>query len=262
MRRRDFLAASCCAGWTATLGGSAFAAEGGQRHFFEFRQYHLFPGPKKGRFNAFLREALIPALNRFGIGPVGVFFPKYGPNKPTVYLLLPHPSLESVLTLADRLLADKPFCETGAEVVDAPLADPAYLRVESSLLVAFDELPTLQVPSQKKEGKPRIFELRTYESHSIKAGKKKIEMFNKGGEIAIFKKTGLQPVFFAETVIGPKMPNLTYMLAFDDMAARDAAWKAFISDPDWDKLKADPQYKDTVSNITDVILRPAPYSQV
>ncbi|HID23803.1 MAG TPA: NIPSNAP family protein, partial [Planctomycetaceae bacterium] len=110
--------------------------------------------------------------------------------------------------------------------------------------------------------KPRIFELRTYESHSVKAGKKKVEMFNQGGEIAIFQKTGLQPVFFAETIIGPQMPNLTYMLAFDDMAARDAAWNRFIRDPDWEKLKADPQYKDTVSNITDVILRPAPYSQV
>jgi len=262
VRRRDFLAASCCAGWTASWAGAVQAASEGHRHFFEFRQYSLLPGPKKGRFNAFLRQAMIPALNRLGIGPVGVFFPKYGPNKPTLFLLLPHPSLESVLTLAERLLADKEFCEAGAEVVDAPLADPAYLRVESSLLVAFDELPTLQIPSQTKEGKPRIFELRTYESHSIKAGKKKIEMFNKGGEIAIFKKTGLQPVFFAETIIGRAMPNLTYMLAFDDMAARDAAWKNFITDPDWEKLKADPQYKDTVSNITDVILRPAPYSQV
>ncbi|HID24764.1 MAG TPA: NIPSNAP family containing protein, partial [Planctomycetaceae bacterium] len=159
MKRRDFLAASYCVGWAAPWAASSFAQSSGQRHFFELRQYHLLPGPKKSRFNAFLQEAMIPALNRLGVGPVGAFSPKYGPNKPTLYLLLPHPSLESVLTLAERLLADRQFCQAGAEIVDAPLADPAYLRVESSLLVAFDELPTLQVPSQKKEGKPRIFEL-------------------------------------------------------------------------------------------------------
>ena len=43
-----------------------------------------------------------------------------------------------------------------------------------------------------------------------KSAKKKIEMFNEVGEIAIFKKTGLQPVFFGETIIGPKLPNHFY----------------------------------------------------
>jgi len=95
-----------------------------------------------------------------------------------------------------------------------------------------------------------------------KAAKKKIEMFNEGGEIAIFKKTGLQPVFFGETIIGPKLPNLTYMLVFDDMAMRDERWGTFGGDPDWKKLRANPAYKDAVSNTTDIILRPAQYSQI
>jgi hypothetical protein len=87
-------------------------------------------------------------------------------------------------------------------------------------------------------------------------------MFNEGGEIKVFLKTGLQPVFFGETLIGPKMPNLTYMLVFDDMADRDAKWKVFGGDPEWKKLSSNPEYKDTVSNITDIILRPTPYSQI
>jgi hypothetical protein len=125
-------------------------------------------------------------------------------------------------------------------------------------MVAFKDIPKLEVPKKKS----RIFELRTYESHSIKANKKKIEMFNEGGEIAIFRKTGLQPVFFGETLIGPKMPNLTYMLVFDDLADRDKKWGVFRVDPDWKELRSNPAYRDTVSNITDIILRPAPYSQI
>jgi len=52
------------------------------------------------------------------------------------------------------------------------------------------------------------------------------------------------------------------MLAFESMEERDKNWQIFRDDPDWLKLKSDPQYKDTVSNITDYILTPASYSQI
>jgi hypothetical protein len=197
-------------------------------------------------------------MNRIGIKPVGVFNAMYGSSSSTLYVLLVHKSLESVVNSSARLMTELEPLERAAAYMNAPLSESAYVRIESSLMVAFKDMPYLEVP----EKKPRIFELRTYESHSVKAAKKKIEMFNEGGEIAIFKKTGLQPVFFGETIIGPKLPNLTYMLVFDDMATRDKRWGTFGSDPDWKKLRANPAYKDTVSNITDIILRPARYSQI
>ncbi|MCX5646874.1 MAG: NIPSNAP family protein [Phycisphaerae bacterium] len=78
----------------------------------------------------------------------------------------------------------------------------------------------------------------------------------------IFKKTGLRPVSFGETIIGPNLPNLNYMLAFKDMVDRDQRWQVFRDSPDWKKLSADPAYKDTVSNTTDLILKPTDYSQI
>jgi len=137
------------------------------------------------------------------------------------------------------------------------------MRVESSLMVAFAAIPTLEMPAATKENQPRLFELRTYESHSKKANKKKIEMFN-NSEIAVFRRTGLQPVFFGETLIGTKMPNLTYMLVFENMAAREKNWGAFVSDPEWKKLSATPGYTDAeiVSNISNIFLRPTAYSQI
>jgi len=137
------------------------------------------------------------------------------------------------------------------------------VRVETSLMVAFEGIPKLEVPAAAKGNQPRIFELRTYESHSKKANKKKIEMFN-NGEIAIFRRTGLQPVFFGETLIGAKMPNLTYMLIFENMAAREKNWGAFVSDPEWKKLSTTPGYTDAeiVSNISNIFLRPTAYSQI
>ncbi len=263
MKRRQFIAAAGAAAVTPliSLAGSA-APQADEPQYLELQQYQLLHGPKRGLVHDYLEKVAIPAYNRMGIGPVGVFQVMYGANAPTLYVLLPHPTLESFATATQRLLADETHMKDGAAYVNAPLADPAYVRKESMLLRAFADMPRVEIPPQKTQNKFRIFELRTYESHSEKAAQKKIEMFNEGGEIPIFRRVGLTPVFFGETLAGPKMPNLTYMLAFDDMAARDAAWKAFSADPDWKKLSADPQYADTVSAISDIILQPTRYSQI
>jgi len=259
MNRREFLTAGSLAGITG-MSLSATTAMGGEskQEYLEFRQYRLHFGSKKNILGNFLRNVGIPAMNRIGIRSVGVFSAMYGPNNPTLYVLLVHKSLDTVMNSAQMLMDDKEYRKAGSDFVNAPLSEPAFVRMESSLMLAFKDMPKLEVPEKKK----RLFELRTYESHSIKASKKKIEMFNEGGEIAIFKKTGLQPVFFGETLIGPLMPNLTYMLVFEDMADRDKKWKVFGSSPEWKKLRSNPAYKDTVSNITDIILRPAGYSQI
>ena len=259
MNRREFLATGV-AGLAATnlASGSEGLHPAAQRQFFEWRQYHLRTGDPKNRVGDFYKNVGIAAMNRAGVKTVGVFNPVYGPSMPTLHVLLVHDSLESVVNAHARLLADPELRQKGAAFIDATLSDPAFVRYESTLMVAFTHMPAIEPPTFKE----RIFELRTYESHSVKSGKKKIEMFNEGGEIGIFKKTGLNPVMFGETIIGPSLPNLTYMLAFKDMADRDQRWQVFRDDPAWKKLSADPAYKDTVSNITDVILRPTDYSQI
>lgn len=242
---------------------AAEKTEGATREFYELRVYHLRRGPKQKLFDEFYREAAIPAMTRAGIGPVGVFSVMVGPDSPTMYVLIPHKSLELFATSNDRVRSDPGYQKAGAEFINAPASDPAYVRVESSLLVAFEGIPKLEVPAAANGNQSRIFELRTYESHSKKANKKKIEMFNTG-EIAIFRRAGLQPVFFGETLIGAKMPNLAYLLVHENMAARDKNWGAFGSDPEWKKLSSTPGYTDPeiVSNISNIFLRPAAYSQI
>jgi hypothetical protein len=84
------------------------------------------------------------------------------------------------------------------------------------------------------------------------------------GEIGIFRRLGMRPVFFGQTIVGRDMPNLTYMLAFDDLAHRERAWRAFGADPEWQKLRATPGLSDAeiVSNISSAILRPLPFSPI
>jgi len=261
MKRRDFLAASCFAGMAplaATSLAGAERADAPNKEFYELRLYRMQSAEKAAALVKFLGDAAIPAFNRIGVKPVGVFQFLEGDSS-DLYVLLPHGSLESVVTATTRLLADEQYVKAGAGILDTPKKEPAFARIESSLMLAFDNCPKVEIPT-KEEG--RIFQLRIYESHNQTKAKRKVEMFNEGGEIDLFRKTGMPPVFFGETLIGTQFPNLTYMLGFDDMAAKDAGWKAFLGSPEWDAMKKKPIYKDTVSGITNLMLKPAACSQI
>ena len=179
--------------------------------------------------------------------------------EPTIYVLMRHRSARSVFSTTANLLQDA-FLAAGAAFLDAGNENRAYQRVESSLLLAFEGMRELEVPSRKNS---RVFQLRIYESPSVKTGQKKIEMFNVA-EIAIFRKTGLNPVFFGEAIAGAKMPNLTYMLGFDDEEAQKTGWATFMKHPEWLELRAKPEYADKkiLCGITNILLKPAPYSQI
>ena len=262
MDRREFLAATAVAAVSPlpkldTLAQSATPA----RQYFELRRYHLLPGTKQRAFSVFVGDVAIPAMNRAGVERVGAFAVVFGENAPSLILVLAHRTLDTVVSLRDRLASDTVYARAGAAILDAPLSDPAFVRVESTLLRALDAMPTLEPSAGAGTATPRIFELRTYESHSDRAALNKLRMFN-AGEVPIFRRAGLTPVFFGETLVGAKMPSLTYMLAFSDLASRDKAWTSFLKDPEWKTLSTDPQYRDNVSAITDVILQPTAYSQI
>ncbi len=260
MDRRKFLATTAIAA-VSPLPRLDALAQSPSRQYIELRRYHLLPGAKQGAFSSFIGDVAIPAMNRAGVGKVGAFSVVYGENAPSLLLVLAHQTLDSVASLRDRLASDAEFVRAGAAILEAPMSDPAFVRIESTLLRAFEAMPTLESSPGATAKTSRIFELRTYESHSDRAALNKLKMFN-AGEVPIFRKTGLTPVFFGETLVGGKMPSLVYMLTFADMPARDAAWAAFGKDPDWKTLSADPQYRENVSSISDVILRPTAYSQI
>ena len=262
MNRRNFVTTTGLAGVAPAL-ASVPGYKSADAEYYELRHYHYATrvSAHRQRVTDYLQNAAIPAWNRHGINNVGVFNVVFGPNSPSLYVLLPHPNLESVATLRSRLSSDEQFQQAGASFLNAGLSNPAFIRIESSLMKAFDGMPALAVPPGAASNAPRIFELRIYESHSEPKAIRKVEMFNKG-EIDIFLKTGLTPVFFGESIIGAQLPNLTYMLTFKDMNDRSESWNRFRVHPDWKTMSADPYYADTVSNITSIILSPAAFSQV
>lgn len=264
MERRSFVKASLLTTVSAAIvpqiskGTESLAQK--DRDFYELRVYTLKTEAQQKLVEAYFKDAAIPALNRLGSKNIGVFTELKPEGQTKLYVLIPFNSGSDFLTAEDKLAKDKVYLEAAKPYLNAPAADPAYERIESSLLKSFIHMPKLEVP----EHKPRIFELRRYEHATESAGKKKLEMFNDAGEVDLFKRLGFNPVFFGETVIGEKRPNLIYMVTFDDMDAHGTHWKAFGSNPEWKKISKMPDYADAklVSHITSTFLSPADCSQI
>ncbi len=260
MQRRTFMQSSAAA-VCAVAAGSTSAADprGKSGELYELRAYQVKEG-KQQALDVYLSKAFLPAAKRLSIGPIGVFSEKVDKGLPRKFVLIVHPSAESFATLSARLDADEEYRKAAADYLAVKPADAIYTRMESSILAAIEGMPKIDKPDASK---PRLFNLRIYESHNERAGKKKIEMFNKG-EIAIFKRVGLTPVLFGEAIAGGLMPNLTYLLVFPDDEGRKAAWDKFRVDPEWLKLRAIPEYadKEIVSRITNILMTPASYSEI
>lgn len=268
MERRDFLTSSLAASalalaQTATAQSPSKAAPDGLREYYEIRKYSLRSGPQTKLTEGYLAEALIPTLNRFGIAPVGAFHLDIGPETPTFYLVLPCVKLETLVTAELRLAQDEQFVRAAEAFWNAPATAPAFERVESSLLIAFEGWPKLVPPIATGQDGKRIVQLRTYESPSSGAHARKVEMFHHG-EFEIFQNAGFHQVFYGDALVGSRLPSLTYMLSFSDMNELNAKWDLFRDAPAWKKLSSSPRYnyEDIVSNINNLILRPASYSQI
>jgi NIPSNAP len=246
--------------------GAAFssaAAQDKKPAIFELTTYKLrnSAADQSSRTPQFLGQVHLPTLKHAGAGAVGLFRNSIAPEGPFVITLVSYPDLAAYETVQTKLAVDDEY----RKKADAYYNDPkgiGFERIESRLLRAFSKVPDIEVPPAREGG--RIFELRMYESNSPVTLQRKVEMFQTGGEIAIFRKSGLLPVFFATTIVGTHMPNLTYMLAFDSLAAREHGWGVFGASPEWKELRARPGLSDieTVSNISNIILTAAPGSEI
>src|SRR5687767_7965979 len=78
--------------------------------------------------------------------------------------------------------------------------------------------------------------------------------------LGYFNKHGIKVIGFWTDVIG-RTNQLTYMLAYDDMAHREKAWGAFATDAD--RLR---EFEETerdgllVARVTNTLMRPTAYS--
>ncbi len=216
----------------ASAGGSGAASEK-RTNYYLLQNFYLKNGTQMGRINDFMSQGLLPALGGLLTGPricleglVAAHMPQYA-----VILGLESPghlaSVREKLAQIDAFGAALSAWEAGPE--------PPYEHYSQVLLKATDYSPEI-TPLPKRPERPRIFELRVYHSPTWRQLRALHERFA-GPEIKIFHRSSVHPILYSETVVGPNMPNLTYVIPFDSLAAREKAWDAFGADPEWIKVR-------------------------
>ena len=245
---------------------SLFNARAAKQDFYQIKIYHLKSDAQEKAVDDYLQKAYLPALHRFGIDKIGVFKPVLSdaalPAEKLIYVFIPLKSFNSILALNEKLAKDKQYVIDGKAYLDAPYNDAPYERLESIVLKAFADAPNFMLPKLKSPMKERIYELRSYEAPTEKYFQNKVEMFNKGDEIGLFKRLGFNAVFYGEVLAGSHMPNLMYLTTFENKADRDAHWKAFSADDYWKKLSAMQTYQNNVSKNDTKFIYPTDYSDI
>jgi hypothetical protein len=248
--------------FTCLISISAAAQQKGKRSFYELRIYHFQTVEQENTLHEFFRSAYIPALHKLKKNSIGVFTALKNDTAAIkdLYVLIPHATLESVITTEQKVTGDAAFQESGKEYLTGSNTKRPYLRYETILLQAFELAPTLTPPAFTNDKAERVYELRNYESATEKLYRNKVEMFNKGGEVALFKELGFNAIFYGEVIAGATMPNLMYMTSFENMESRNEHWKTFGASPVWKKISSDPYYKDNMTGLQIFHLRPTAYS--
>lgn len=259
MKRRNFIQVTAM-GTVAGLAscGSVLAdPRSEKKQMYELREYDLIKPERQEFLNRYFKNGLIPALNKLGIKNIGVF-KQIGTEHPVkMYMLIPFKTGSDFFSIPPKLLKNEEYMKELDVYNKIPIEDRVYDRYKTHLLEAFDSIPILELPKSEK----RIFEYRTYEGYSEDAGERKIKMFNIE-ELELFRKVGINPLFFGKIIAGDNMPALKYMVWFRDMEEREAKWDKFRNHEEWLKMKNKPEYKDTATKVGHVFLEPVSYSQV
>jgi hypothetical protein len=236
---------------------------GAGSQFYEIRNYVLGENGDAGAIDGYLKNALIPALKRQGIGPVGAFEPtksdKSGAN--SIFVVIPFDRLSAIAASQEKLASDEAYLAAASSYLERPHNEAPYQRIRSEVLSSMACWPTVKVAKDSLENDERVYELRVYESATEKIAETKIDMFN-AGEVPIFLDCNIQPIFIGKCIAGPQMPSMTYLTTYPNDAERLKSWKAFVAHPDWATLKVVPKYLNTVSRIDKFVLKAKPYSQM
>jgi hypothetical protein len=236
-----------------------------QNDIYEIRTYLLKSEQQVAATDQYLKNAYLPALHRMGLQHIGVFKPIANDTASVkkIYVLVTYASLDAWQRTRTTLEQDKSYQDAARPFSEADTSRIPFVRMESTLLEAFPKHTRLTPPVLAANAET-IYELRSYENPTAHLHERKVSMFNAGGETGIFQRLGFNAVFYAEVLSGNRLPNLMYMIVFENSRAHDEHWKAFGADPEWKKLSGDPSYENpiSVSHIDSILMHRTDYSDL
>jgi uncharacterized protein (DUF1330 family) len=251
----------------SALASASFASETitvNKDRVYELRVYYANPG-KLDALNARFRDHTCRLFQKHGIEVVGFWTPqdeKQGKSS-TLYYILAFPSREAAKTSWDAFRADPEW----QKVKEESEKDGALVgKFESTFLDTTDYSPSVPIAPglTKTDTDARVFELRTYVASEGKLN----DLHKRFREhtIELFKKHGMANISYwvpQDDAQGHEN-TLVYLLAFPSREAASASWKAFVADPEWQKVfkESQPDGVPLAGKVSSVYLVPTDYSSL
>jgi hypothetical protein len=132
------------------------ATDSGKPQYYELRVYTTKSEQQQELVSDYWQNAAVPAYNRMGIQPIGVFTGLEDSATNKVYVLIPCDSLAVFAAIPARLASDTVYQAAAADYMARTKSDSAYVRIESSLNVAFDSMKKLAAPPSAADKSPWI----------------------------------------------------------------------------------------------------------
>ncbi len=197
------------------------------------RNYFLKNGSQPARIHKFMQSAMLPELQAVTNTPSIFLDALIAPHMPQVMTILGFESMEQWQAFEAKAAASSRYQTSLAEWERGD--DPPYEEYSEKLLAPTAFCPPLETSSSPAA---RTFELRVYHSPTRRQLAALNERFA-GPEIQIFHRCGIFPILYTNGLSGDSLPNLTYLIPFESLSAREKAWAAFGADPEWVKVRAE-----------------------
>ena len=237
-------------------------AQSTPREFYLIKIYHCTTQSQLNHIDDYLEKTYLPFLHNNGISKVGVFAPIMNDTSADkrIFVWVPLKNLNQLDALDQVYEKMNPFGDDALIHLDNKDSSLPYTRIESILTKAFKLQPQFEKSSNLVKSNNRVFEYRSYESPTEEMHLRKINMFNEGQEIEIFKRLNFNAVFYSKALVGARTPNLVYMTSFNDMDDRNAHWDAFKKDPTWKKISAAKEYLKIVNRNETILMMAKAYA--
>jgi len=218
---------------------------------YSLEQFKLKNGTQLPRLHEYFGNSYLPAASKLHPGPRIYLEALIAPHMPQIMAIQGFHSFDEMFHVHGALDEDAGL-KKAREALEAGL-EPALEALDSAILGATPYSPEI-VPADHSGKPPRIFELRQYHSPTWRQLEALHARFS-GPEIKIFHRTGIHPLFYSSTLIGPNQPNPTYLIPFDNLAAREKAWTAFGADEEWQQVRKESVEKHgQISSIIQIAL--------
>ncbi len=240
--------------FAGTLGGAGFGPNAPARYFAADR-FLLRNGSQLPRLHDYLGRFLLPAIEGARAGRALVLEAFAAPHMPELMVIQPLASLDQLHSLQDGVRTAA--LESAFDELDSH-PDGPFEQLDASLLEAAPYSPAADFGSLTPW--PGVVERRVYHSPSWRSLLALHERFA-GPEIAIFHRCGIRPFFYASTRLGADLPNLTYLIPFDNLAAREHAWTVFAHDEEWKRVREESvrAHGQVNARMSISLYKPAPY---